>query len=35
MLKEDDIIVVLAGNFGKSLGASYIEISSIKNLMEI
>jgi pyruvate kinase len=32
-LKEDDIIVVLGGNFGRSHGASHIEISSVINLI--
>ncbi len=31
-LREDDFIVILAGNFGKTQGASYIEISSVQNL---
>jgi pyruvate kinase len=30
---KDDMVVVLAGNFGRSAGASYIEIGSIKNLI--
>ncbi len=30
---KDDLVVVLAGNFGRSAGASYIEIGSIKNLI--
>lgn len=32
-LKEEDIIVVLGGNFGRSHGASHIEISSVSNLI--
>lgn len=32
MLSDEDVVVVLAGNYGKSQGASYIEISSVKNL---
>jgi len=31
-LKETDTIVVLGGNFGRSHGASHIEISSVSNL---
>ncbi|MFO8234019.1 MAG: pyruvate kinase [Bacteroidales bacterium] len=30
---NDDLLVVLAGNFGRSYGASYIEIGTIKNLV--
>jgi pyruvate kinase len=30
---EDDLVVVLAGNFGRGFGASYIEIGTIKNLI--
>mgnify|MGYP000196803148 FL=1 len=30
---KDDLVVILAGNFGRSAGASYIEIGSIKNLI--
>lgn len=33
-LKEDDIIVVLGGNFGRHHGASHIEISSVSNLSQ-
>ncbi|MBN1186086.1 MAG: pyruvate kinase [Bacteroidales bacterium] len=33
-LKETDRIVVLGGNFGMSHGASFIEISTVKNLMK-
>ena len=32
-LNKDDLIVVVAGNFGRSFGASYTEISTIENLM--
>jgi len=31
-VKEDDLIVVIAGNFGIGHGASFIEISSAKNI---
>lgn len=31
---DDDLIIVLAGNFGAQQGASYIEISTAKNLKE-
>jgi pyruvate kinase len=30
---EDDLVVVLAGNFGRGYGASYIEIGTLKNLI--
>ncbi|MFV0437462.1 MAG: pyruvate kinase [Desulfopila sp.] len=29
---DDDLIIVLAGNFGAQFGASYIEVSTVKNL---
>jgi pyruvate kinase len=32
-LTEEDRVVILAGNFGKQQGASFIEISSVKNLL--
>ena len=32
--KQDDLITVLAGNFGSDNGASYVEISTAKNLLE-
>ncbi len=32
--KENDLITVLAGNFGSDNGASYVEISTAKNLLE-
>ncbi|MGC9374644.1 MAG: pyruvate kinase [Bacteroidales bacterium] len=32
-LNKDDLIVVVAGNFGRSFGASYTEIGTINNLM--
>ncbi len=31
--KENDTIVVIAGNFGRSFGASYIEVGTINNLI--
>lgn len=30
---DDDLIVVIAGNFGRSAGATYIEIGSLENLL--
>ena len=32
-LREDDLVVVMAGNFGESFGASFIEISPVKLLL--
>ncbi len=32
-IKEDDRVVVVAGNFGDSIGASFMEISTVKNLL--
>ena len=32
-LKSDDLVVVVAGNFGRSHGASFIEISTLENLL--
>jgi pyruvate kinase len=32
--QQDDLIVVAAGNFGHSMGISYTEIGTIKNLMK-
>ncbi|MEE4196051.1 MAG: pyruvate kinase [Bacteroidales bacterium] len=32
-LHQDDLIVVVAGNFGRSFGASYTEIGTLNNLM--
>ena len=32
--EDNDLIIVLAGSFGSQQGASYIEISSAKNLKE-
>ncbi len=31
---EDSLITVLAGNFGSDYGASYVEISTVKNLLK-
>ncbi len=33
LLKTEDIVVVLGGNFGRNYGASFIEISSVENLL--
>jgi pyruvate kinase len=33
-LREDDLVVIIAGNFGDSVGASFIEISSVKQLLQ-
>ncbi|MFO7828724.1 MAG: pyruvate kinase, partial [Bacteroidales bacterium] len=33
ILNKEDLIVVVAGNFGRGYGASYTEIGTIKNLM--
>ncbi len=33
LLKASDIVIVLAGNFGPSNGASFIEISDVENLL--
>mgnify|MGYP000494631525 CR=1 FL=1 len=30
---DTDLVVVVAGNFGRSAGASYIEIGSLENLL--
>ncbi len=32
-LKKDDLVVVMAGNFGSKFGASFIEISPVEKLM--
>jgi pyruvate kinase len=34
LLTEESLITVLAGNFGSDNGASYIEISTVKNLLK-
>ena len=33
-LKDDDMIVVLAGNFSRGSGSSYIEVGSVEYLKE-
>ncbi len=33
-LNKDDLIVVVAGNFGRSFGASFTEIGTLENLMD-
>lgn len=33
LLKASDIVIILAGNFGPSNGASFIEISDVENLL--
>ncbi len=33
LITEDDLVTVLAGNFGSEAGASYVEISTAKNLL--
>ncbi len=32
--EEDSLVTVLAGNFGSDYGASYVEISTVKNLLK-
>ncbi len=32
---EESLITVLAGNFGSTYGASYVEISTARNLLEL
>lgn len=32
-LKKDDLVIVIAGNFGSNFGASFIEISPVEKLM--
>lgn len=34
LLKRDDIILILAGHFGPSTGASFIEIATVRNLLD-
>ena len=34
-LNNDDLVVVLGGNFGKHHGASFIEISSVGNIVQV
>ena len=31
---DEDLIVVIAGNFGSSTGATFVEISQLKQLLE-
>jgi hypothetical protein len=33
-VKDDDILVVLAGNFNRGAGSSYIEVGSVEYLKE-
>ena len=33
LIQEEDLVTVLAGNFGSDAGASYVEISTVKNLL--
>ena len=33
-INEDDLIVVLAGNFGKKAGPSFVEISTARNMLQ-
>lgn len=32
-ITEEDLVVIIAGNFGRGYGASYIEIGTVKNLV--
>ncbi len=32
-LNHDDLVAIVAGNFGKKIGPSYLEISTVKNLL--
>jgi pyruvate kinase len=34
-LKKSDLVVVIAGNFGPSIGPSFIEVSTMENLMKM
>ena len=34
LLAEESLITILAGNFGSAFGASYVEISTVSNLMK-
>jgi len=34
-LENEDIVVILGGNFGRKHGASYLEISSVENLIQM
>ena len=33
-LPEDDLVIIVAGNFGRSKGVSFVEIGSVGNLIE-
>ncbi|MFW6225157.1 MAG: pyruvate kinase alpha/beta domain-containing protein, partial [Bacteroidota bacterium] len=33
-LEDDDLVVTVAGNFGTHHGASFIEVSTVKNLIQ-
>jgi pyruvate kinase len=35
LLKKDDTVLVLAGNFGPTTGASFLEISSVENMLQL
>jgi len=34
-LTDKDLVVVVAGNFGDTHGASFMEISTVKNLLQV
>jgi pyruvate kinase len=34
-LSKEDTVLIMAGNFGASTGASFIEISTVENLLSI
>ena len=34
VVDKDDLIVVLAGNFGRGFGASFIEVGIVKNMVK-
>ncbi|MDK9708269.1 MAG: pyruvate kinase [Desulforhopalus sp.] len=34
LVNEDSLLTVLAGNFGAAFGASYVEISTVRNLLQ-
>jgi pyruvate kinase len=34
LVDEDSLLTVLAGNFGSAYGASYVEISTVRNLLQ-
>ncbi|WP_041401564.1 pyruvate kinase [Salinispira pacifica] len=35
LLQKEDTVLVLAGNFGPSTGASFLEISTVKNMLQL